>query len=819
MMPFVLSQENVLDHLQHRQICGRGTKLRQVKPRLAKNFNLQTTLSDQQCLLVKQEPRRPQAETKDHLAHEWKFHQYLQRSQPEALSKLISEMIDFDHDRGVAVFRYLEHYNDLSQFYEQFDKQSTVFPAEIAALLGRVLAQLHAATFESSALEIAFHAHPDSEEESAKLEDLEAVTVNAEDCGIITPDDIGVTSTSGLKFYQLFQRYRSLGQAIAELNDVTEPCCLTHNDLKLNNILIHCRWQKLLQESAAQESATQESIIKLIDWEKWEWGDPAADLGALVADYLKLWLESLLVSAGMDIETSLRLAEHPLEMLQPSLTALVGAYLQEFPAIRGQFPNFVERVMQFAGTSLIESIRAGLYYYEPFGNQEICMLQVAKTLVCEPIAAGKIVFGCLDAVEQWCEQPAKAQPRTKEKARPRVLSSSQSQLPTYTQPANGNPVAPQVHSHSALCFPTTAEQIAEHIAGQITDIAHNLQICSAHSITHRAYEPLELPEAIATITANGQSVSTDWQQQFLSCQLSHYLYRIYWSGEQKANSDQPTQAAREALVLKNDQYRGIQLEFYNKLHQANHGDGYLDSGWRLQRQEQTRWYVQKQGLTLQISARPEQHQMGDLLSVRLPKNRIDDRYYVAVGDAGIPGEIAPNRSDSNGKSSNTPINTVLVCLNLTATGAIAAVGHFTRSLNQAQLPFTLKVRFDPTEYDRWDTALLEFLCSDYSTVQPILQQFCGLQGSTLGSCIPLFMKPLAPGIGLAEQSGQPSNFGLKRCQWVAAALIDCWQQHIVAPTNKIKMIQSAFTQRSVDWQRPYLEPASVDCYEFVLDSI
>jgi hypothetical protein len=823
MMPFILSQENVLEHLQHRQICGRGTKLRQVEPRLAKNFNLQTTLSDQQCLLVKQEPRRPQGEARDNLAHEWKFHQYLRRSQPENISQLTSEMIDFDRDRGVAVFRYLQNYDDLSLLYEPSDEQTVVSPAEIAALLGRVLAQLHAATFESSALEMIFSDRQDSRGGSENLEDLDSLEVatrNAEDWGILTPNDLGMVSTSGLKFYLLYQRYEALGQAIAELNDTVQPCCLIHNDLKLNNVLLHCQWRKLLQESTAQES-----IIRLIDWEKWEWGDPAADLGALVASYLKLWLESLLVTAGMDIEMSLRFAKHPLEALQPSLIALVAAYLQEFPAIRGRFPNFVERVMQFAGTSLIESIRAGLYYYEPFGNQEICMLQVAKTLVCEPVVACNIVFGCLDAVEQWHYQSSKDPSAPQQQRHPRVQSSSQSQFSVntqrsiHTQLLEGNPVNLDVRSEPDALYPSTTEQFAGQMARQFAAIAHNLHFCSAHSIVHHGYEPLDLPEAVV-LTMGEQPLSAAWQHQFLSGQLSHYLYRIYWSGEQKAISDRDSHCADDTSILKNNQYRGIDLEFYNKLHQANAGEGHLDSGWQLQCLEPSSWYVQKQGLMLQIPARSEKYQIGDRLSVHLPKNRIDDRYYVAVGDAGRARDITSDRTHLNGRSSDasiTPLSTVLVCLNLTPAGAISAMEHLTRSLNQARLPFTLKIRFDPTEYDRWDTALLEFASCHYSTVQLILQQFYCSERATLRHHIPLFMKPLVPGIGIAEQSGQQPNFGLQRCQWVAAALIDCWQQQIVALDDKVKMIQSTFTQRGVDWQRPYLEPASAHCYEFSPD--
>jgi len=67
----------------------------------------------------------------------------------------------------------------------------------------------------------------------------------------------------------------TLGQAIAELTTAFEPCCLTHNDLKLNNILLHNDWEQSLDG----EKQSSNSIVRLIDWERCSWGDPAFDLG------------------------------------------------------------------------------------------------------------------------------------------------------------------------------------------------------------------------------------------------------------------------------------------------------------------------------------------------------------------------------------------------------------------------------------------------------------------------------------------------------------------------------------------------------------
>jgi hypothetical protein len=191
----------------------------------------------------------------------------------------------------------------------------------------------------------------------------------------------------GIKFIALYQRYDSLGNAIAELTDAFNPCCLVHNDLKLNNILIHLNWEQMLVEPLKQ------SPVRLIDWERCSWGDPAFDLGSSIASYLQLWLSSLVVSKNISLEESLRLAMTPLEQIQPSIAALTKAYLKHFPEILAYRPDFLHRVVQFAGIALIHQIQATIQHQKIFGNAGICTLQVAKSLLCRPAQSISTIFG------------------------------------------------------------------------------------------------------------------------------------------------------------------------------------------------------------------------------------------------------------------------------------------------------------------------------------------------------------------------------------------------------------------------------------------
>ena len=135
------------------------------------------------------------------------------------------------------------------------------------------------------------------------------------------------------------------------------------------------------------------SIIRLIDWERSAWGDPTMDLGTLISSYVLLWLSSLVISKSLSLEESLSLAITPLEQLQPSIAALACAYYNTFPEILEHRPDFWQQVVQFVGFALIQQIQATIQHEKSFNNTGIAIMQVAKTLLCNPQQLMPTIFG------------------------------------------------------------------------------------------------------------------------------------------------------------------------------------------------------------------------------------------------------------------------------------------------------------------------------------------------------------------------------------------------------------------------------------------
>ncbi|WP_414583676.1 phosphotransferase family protein [Scytonema sp. PCC 10023] len=378
-MVLSLSSHNVIQYLHKAGLCSseEGVYADSELPLSSmKNCNLLVNFTANHKLLVKQERYINNDANSHEFFNEWLFHQLLQQFPVLGnIPAIASLLVHFDEEKSIIVRNYLKEYFELASFYQK----NLSFPKAIASAIGTSLGALHRATFNRREYRDFMATAPEGQFRYQFYNPAQGI-------GSIGSEIFGNVPTDALKFYVLYQHYESLEAAIAELAYEWNPCCLTHNDLKLENILVHSRWDQL-----------DNCLVRLIDWEACAWGDPAFDLGTLVASYLKIWLESLVVDPTIELEESLLLAAVPLEVLQPSIIALTLAYLDSFPMILEYHSDFVQRVIQFAGLVLIHEIESKIKHHKYFDNSSICMLQVAKSLLTKAQESVLTVFGIAES--------------------------------------------------------------------------------------------------------------------------------------------------------------------------------------------------------------------------------------------------------------------------------------------------------------------------------------------------------------------------------------------------------------------------------------
>jgi hypothetical protein len=370
-MTFTLSSHNVIQYLRKLGVCSLedNVAVEELPVTSGKNVNLLVTTFQEyrpgentakHALLVKQEKNISARGIPQEFFQEWLFSQMLQKFPVLGnIAEIASLVVHFDEENSILVRNYLGEYLELGKFYRTYN----IYPCEIAAAIGTSLGVLHRATFNRREYRDFIAAAPQGQFRYQFYNPAQGIES-------ISPDTFGEIASEALQFYILYQRYESVEAAIAKLATLWEPCCLTHNDLKLENILVHSRWNQL-----------DNCLVRLIDWEACAWGEPAFDLGTVVASYLRIWLESLVRDPVMELEESLQLAAVPLETLQPSILALLQAYLVAFPMILEYRRDLIEQVVQFAGLVLLHQIQQSIQYRKHFDNSSICIFQVAKALL------------------------------------------------------------------------------------------------------------------------------------------------------------------------------------------------------------------------------------------------------------------------------------------------------------------------------------------------------------------------------------------------------------------------------------------------------
>lgn len=789
-----LGSASVFSYLVGRGLCSPEDQMVNVRRLPGKNLNLLVYLlkADSSAepsieLIVKQGPIGRSGIPRDGFAEEWSFSTLLRsHSELAGTQSLVSNPIAYDKENEIIVYRYYQPYGDLGDFYAE----SRFFPPIIATAVGATLASLHAALFERSNYRLELDSDSTALNQCGDREGK-----HSHDFGHLTPSIFQRVSVDGLEFYEIYQRSHDLQKAISALEAESNDCCIIHGDLKFNNLLLHDDWpswncQRLPVSDTSLLLAENQSVIRLIDWEQWKWGDPAADLGALIADYLRIWLSSLQLSGDVDLTMALKLAAVPLEEIQPSLQGLIHAYTAQFPKVLEAQPGFMNRVLRFSGLGLISIIHDRLHYHEPFDIVEKSMLQVAKSLLCHPDAARRTLLGSSPA--SWLppgHQPYDLKRLTGKQSRPIGRNNlSEVSLPLWT------------HDYS--------EELV------LADIVRNISIYP-DQIGHPAYEPFILGQTEAEDTGgagyrNYHSLPEALQRKLLEKSLADYLYDIYFSGEQERRGEHPGPPS----TLMNNTVSGIDIDFLAKLQIANHGIGFLDPDWLVVDTGVDRVKIEKDGL--QLWAEPAKDlalacfpagsdaqgsspvaglPVGTSVSLRMANFLFSGDSYIAIGNAGQPSADKTRLS---------------VYCNISAKGAPILLDSFSIRLNKLPCPYTLRILNDPTAFPRYNSVTLEIEQNSYDCFVSILEDAYPLIHRYLSNPVPLFSHQLAPGIGLVECPEHDTDFGTVRCELLAAALLESRE----SSTTRQTIIEQKFIEYNLDFERPYLNPGSCAIYPF-----
>jgi hypothetical protein len=283
-------------------------------------------------------------------------------------------------------------------------------------------------------------------------------------------------------------------------------------------------------------------------------------------------------------------------------------------------------------------------------------------------------------------------------------------------------------------------------------------------------------------------------EQQAHAHLVAVLTRLLYTNFYRVGAARPVVSGDEVAPPR---VRGLPA-FVHQLRTANAGRGFLVGGWHVERSDQGALVAARDGLRLRI----DQAELGRGAtgSLRFPREFVDASpgFYLATSDI----RFAPDEAGQ----------LVRLYWHFTPAGAVRFLAGATRLLNQAGVGFQLKTVNDPAGFDRSDNTVLYLDREDYPAAADLLRRLYRECGHELRGPVPALTKPLAPGVGLAEDPGPAQSFGTHRCRLIAEGIVAAYQQGAgrPEPAEVRRRVEQRFVQASVGLGAPYLNPGSRD---------
>ncbi len=251
--------------------------------------------------------------------------------------------------------------------------------------------------------------------------------------------------------------------------------------------------------------------------------------------------------------------------------------------------------------------------------------------------------------------------------------------------------------------------------------------------------------------------------------------------------------------------------FVERLSAANTGQGYLVENWVVRRFEPDAVVVHRDGLDLWVEPEEVIPSNGDEVTTEgtvglwFPKEHLtfSPGFYLALSDAAFP----------------EPQTDKIVRLywNLRKDGAEPFISATTTNLNRAGVAFKVKVLRSPGQFSRCDAGVLYLTRSDYFLHRHLVANIHTRVAPWLRRRTPVFTKPLAPGLALAEDTGTGRSFGMDRCRLIAEGAVRAHEHTTTSLRHRLSAVADCFIEAGLDIDRPYLAPGSTDDYEFDIE--
>lgn len=305
-----------------------------------------------------------------------------------------------------------------------------------------------------------------------------------------------------------------------------------------------------------------------------------------------------------------------------------------------------------------------------------------------------------------------------------------------------------------------------------------------------------------------QQLQTLAPTQNLSIPRLQYLLYLYCYCQRFTGTlaNEPIPSNWSDSLLSEESQRLIQ-----NLSESNTSRERWDSGWQISRMESSSQILAHKygtnrlfwpGQFLIEDGHGVAPRVGANIKVFLPK----ESRTLQPGFYYVFGETVTSQEDDH--------NLVRFYWNIKQTGITTLIRCLTKALNRFQVPFRFKCLTNWDFFSRADAAVLYVNKRFYQITATLMADIYPQIQEYLKPDTPLFSKPLAPGLGLAEDPENGESFGLNRCRILAEGIWNAYTQGLQTQQARLSEVIKNFSHYEITLAHPYLSPGSIDQYVF-----
>ncbi len=158
--------------------------------------------------------------------------------------------------------------------------------------------------------------------------------------------------------------------------------------------------------------------------------------------------------------------------------------------------------------------------------------------------------------------------------------------------------------------------------------------------------------------------------------------------------------------------------------------------------------------------------------------------------------------------------TVRFYWNVNCGGAAPLTKKLSAALNRYQIPFRFKIVNSSALLNRCDTAVLYIGRRYYRIAADLALATRAELAPGIDPEVPLFTRRLADGLAFAEDPGSQESFGMSRCRLLAEGLWLAFSEGRTSVQDRLARVGQHFAASGTSLERPYLNLASIESYEF-----